>query len=150
MSIKIVKTLVILLFASGAFAQKNNAYEKLVLDEYYSHLTKNDAADKTTHKYKIKKSGGIILACSAFDFSQIMALNEGKLPDMIFIVAKSGIFGFPLDTKSDNIIDKNTAIPLSNKKKFAGFVKGDTPILGIGKLKGNELVTFWISMIDVE
>lgn len=142
MPIKIVKTLVIFLFAFSAFAQKNN-------DEYYSHL-KDDAADKTTHKYKIKKSSGILLDCSAFDFSKIMALNEGKLPDMIFIVAKNGVFGFPLDTKSDNIIDKNTAIPLSSKKKFAGFVKGDTPILGIGKLKGKELVTFWISMIDVE
>lgn len=139
---------------SAVYGQKSVDYQKINLDEHYSHLKKEDAQDKTTYNFKIKKADGIVLDCSKFDFSQIIQLNNNVNPDLIFIVAKDGTYSIPLNIKGETVIDKKTMTPVGHKKTFSGFKNGDTPIIGIGTIKQEgqtaALKTFWVSMIDIK
>lgn len=152
---KFIKLLLLLIYLTNSgFGQKKSDYQKIALDEHYSHLKKNEAKDKTTYNFKIKKTNGIILDCSKFDFSQIIQLNKNTNPDLIFIIAKNGTYTIPLNMTGETVIDKTTMTPVSDKRNFSGFKAGDTPIIGIGTIDKTSstvsLKTFWVSMIDVE
>lgn len=105
--------------------------------------------------YQLFNLSGFKLDCSKYDFSLIKSLNEGKSPDAIFIVAKSGNYMVKLNVVDETLVDKSTMQSLDNpKRKFNKFEEGDTPILGIGtfKMKNGKasMTAFWVSMIDVK
>jgi hypothetical protein len=104
--------------------------------------------------YQLSNLPGFKIDCSNYNFSLVRKLNEGRDPDAIFIVAKSGNYMVDLNISGETIVDKSTMQSVDHpKKKFEAFEKGDTPILGIGTLKVRDgkvsMTTFWVSMIDV-
>lgn len=154
MSAKQLFCLILLLTAFIGLRADRNAYQKIMLDDYYSHLIKKDAKDKTVHYYNVKAAGGIILDCSKYDFSQIRKMNKGKDPDKIHLICKSGTFDIDLNVSGETVIDKSTMHSIGETKPFYGFQQKDTAILAIGtiaiKEKNAEMLTYWISMIAIE
>lgn len=145
----------LILTNSGLQAQETEKYQKLTLDDHFSHIIPKDAKDQHPPNFKIKEAAGIILDCSGYDFAMIRKMNEGKNPDLIHILCASGTFIIELNPKGETIIDKTTMRPVGkDPKTFQGFKKGDTPIIGIGTIKVKEskaeLMTYWVSMIDVD
>ena len=144
----------LLMTSWGSMEKMSEKYQKIKLDNHFCHIIPEDAKDKRTYNFKIKEAAGIILDCSGYDFAQIRKMNEGKDPDMIDIVSNSGTFAIALNRQGETIIDKTTMHSIADHKTFQGFKKGDTPIIGIGTIKITdskaELMTYWVSMIDIE
>ena len=142
-----------ILFSTVTFSQSNETYPVFALNDSFLHAQPKES--KIIPKnYQLSSLSGFKLDCSEYDFSLVRSLNEGKNPDAIFIVAKSGNYMVDLNTSGETLVDKSTMQSLDTpRKKFKGFEKGDTPILGIGTLKIRDgkvsMTTYWVSMIDV-
>ncbi|MBN8854449.1 MAG: hypothetical protein BGO55_21195 [Sphingobacteriales bacterium 50-39] len=154
MYFKFLFSLVLPILSFANLSSDRSDYQKIILDDYYSHAKPKDAKDKTTQNYKVRSALGIILDCSKYDFSLIRKMNNGKDPDKIHLVCKSGTFDIELNLHGETIIDKTTAHSIGEEKEFKGFEKGDTPILGIGTLAITgtkaQMLTYWVSMMDIE
>ena len=152
---KILLPLAILfLFTTSAYTQPGKNYQVLMLSDTFSQAQPHGSAI-VPRKYQLGTLKGFILDCSTYDFTLIRSMNDGKDLDAVFIVSKSGNYMIELNVKGETIVDNATMISLENpKKKFKAFVKGDTPILGIGTLKIKDgrasMTTYWISMIDIK
>lgn len=104
-------------------------------------------------KMQIKNTNGFILDCSGYDFTLIRKMNNGKNPDLIFIIAKAGKYKIVLNISGKTTIDASTMTSLEGYgNDFRGFEKGDTPIIAIGTLKPgttSEMRAYWVSMIQL-
>lgn len=143
-----------LFMAIIARSQDRNEYPVFVLNDTFLHAQPKGSTIKPQN-YQLSSRDGFKFNSANYDFSVIRKMNEGKNPDAIFIVARSGNYFVELNTNGETIVDASTMNSLDNpKKKFKKFEKGDTPIFGIGTLaikdgKAN-MMTFWVSMIDVK
>ena len=143
-----------LLFSTATFSQATESYPVFALNDSFSHAQPKDS--KITPKnYQLSNLSGFKLDCSNYNFRQVRMLNDGKDPDAIFIVTKSGNYMVDLNILGETIVNKSTMRSVDiPRKTFEGFEKGDTPILGIGTLKTHDgkvsMTTFWVSMIDVK
>ena len=143
-----------MLCSIAGFSQSGPPYPIFVLNDSFSHAQPKES--KIIPKnYQLSNLSGFELDCSKYDFSLVRSMNEGKNPDAIFIVAKSGNYLIELNVKGKTLVDKSTMHSLDNpKKEFKRFEKGDTPILGIGTLKIKDgqasMTTYWISMIELK
>jgi hypothetical protein len=143
-----------LLPITKVYSQPGKNYPVFVLNDSFSHVQPTESKIKPKN-FQLYALQGFTLNCAAYDFSFIRTLNEGKNPDAIFIIAKSGKYIVELNTAGETVVDKTTMQSLDYpKRKFKGFEKDDTPIIGIGTLKVKDgaasMATYWISMIDVK
>ena len=150
--ISLLVTFIILTTIS--FAQSSKDYPIFVLNDSFSHAQPKESKI-VPQNYQLSNLSGFKLNCSKYDFGMIRIMNNGKDPDAIFIVAKSGNYIVELNVTGETIVDNSTMISLdSPQKKFTGFETGDTPILGIGTLKIKDgqasMQTYWVSMISVK
>ena len=143
-----------LLFASEIFSQSVSSYPVFVLDDRFSQA--QPAGSKIVPRnYVLSSRTGFILDCSKYDFSPLRDLNNGKNPDAIFIVSKSGTYSVKLHITSSTTVDRSTMLSLDNpKKEFRDFQKNDTLLLAIGTLKKSngkaEMATYWVSFVSVK
>lgn len=143
-----------ILFSSVTFSQPNQNYPVFAVNDSFLHAQPKDSKI-VPENYQLFNLSGFKLDCSKYNFDLIKSLNEGKSPDAIFIVAKSGNYMVKLNVVDETLVDKSTMQSLDNpKRKFNKFEEGDTPILGIGTLKMKNgkasMTAFWVSMIDVK
>lgn len=133
------------------FGQKE--YQKIIIDDYYSHM-KQKGDSSQSHRFQIEASKGLIVDATKYDFSKIKKLNKGKDLDLIQLVCNSGTFIIKFNPKEPTIIDKSTVQNVSGNNQFDGFEKGDTAIIGIGTVEIVEskasLLTFWVSLIEIK
>ncbi len=141
---------VVLLSVTAVIGQSN--LPEIVIDDLYNHIKPTGVT--TTTNYKIPSSKGIVVDATQYDYSAIKQLNGGNNPDLLYIICESGTFAVTLDFNNKTLIDKTTTQNIGGNGKFKGIEKGDTPILGLGTLKMEgttaSLVTFWVSMIEVD
>jgi len=152
---KIIPFILLIGLAFGATATLNaqGGYPILVLNDSFSHAQPK-GSKITPQKYQLHSLKGFELDCSRYDFTLIQSLNEGRMPESIFIICQSGNYKVKLNPEGITIVDASTMTPVDGPtKKFRSFAAGDTPILGIGTLargkKGPDMRTYWVSMINV-
>ena len=143
-----------LLVTLNCYPQNTKSYPVFILNDTFSHAQPKDSKI-APQNYQLTSLKGFKLDCSKYDFTEIRALSGGKNPDAIFIVCKSGNFIVELNISGVTIVDNSTMSSLDDlSKKFNEFQKGDTPILGIGTLNLKngkaQMLTYWVSMIDVK
>lgn len=151
-SIKIIYALIsiILLFVISCTGQSKKPYPTLVLNDKYNQIQKENSKI-IPQNYKLESRQGLILDCSNYDFSLIKKMNENILPDQVHIISKAGTFTIKLNINAQTILDNSTMQSLDEKNKpFTGFIKGDTAILAIGTIKNNEMMTYWLGMIEIK
>src|SRR5687768_2999201 len=96
-----------IVYSTVGFSQSNQPYPIFVLNDSFSHAQPKES--KIVPKnYQLSNLAGFRLDCSKYDFSLVRSLNEGKNPDAIFIVAKSGNYIIALNTTGETLVDKST------------------------------------------
>ncbi len=144
----------LMLIGINSYSQSSKTYPVFILNDSFSHAQPKDSKI-IPRNYQLSSLKGFKIDCSNYDFSLMKSMNEGKVPDAIFIVANSGNYIVELNSSGETIVDNTIMHSLdSPQKKFQKFEKGDSPILGIGTLKIKDgaasMQTYWISMIDVK
>jgi hypothetical protein len=139
------------LLAGFSFAQSASVDQVIKLNDSYNNIQKKGAP--APKKIQVKNPKGFILDCTAYDFTLIRSINNGKDPDFIFIVAKGGKYKIPISLQRPTLIDAGTMVSIEGfGKNFSGFEKEDTPILAIGTLRPGDdahMLAYWVSMIQL-
>ena len=150
MKIIYILTSIISLFVISCTGQNKKPYPTLILNDRYNQIQKENSK-VIPHNYELNTLKGLIFDCSNYDFSLIKIMNNNKLPDLVHVISKAGTFTVKLNTKGNTVIDNSTMQSLDeNNKKFLGFVKGDTAMLAIGTIKNNEMMTYWLGMVNIK
>jgi len=139
-----------LICSSFCFGQSGQNSQVIKLNDIYNNIQMKGAP--APQKMEIKNMQGFTLDCSEYDFSQIRQMNNGKNPDLIFIISKGGKYKIVLNIHGKTIIDSSTMVSLEGKGyDFHGFEKGDTPIIAIGTLKPGtaEMLAYWVSLMQI-
>jgi hypothetical protein len=142
--------ILLIIFSSSCFGQSGQNTQIIKLNDSYNNIQVKGAPPPK--KMQIKNSQGFILDCAGYDFMPIRQMNNGKNPDLIFIIAKNGKYKIALNIQGKTTIDASTMISLeSNENNFHGFEKGDTPIIAIGTLKPgtSEMLAYWVGMLQL-
>ncbi len=134
----------------SCLGQSKKPYPTFILNDKYNQIQKENSK-VIPQNYELKSLKGFVLDCSNYDFSLIKKMNKNKLPDLVHVISKAGTFTVKLNTKGKTIIDNSTMQSLDeNNKGFLRFVKGDTAMLAIGTIKNNEMMTYWLGMINIK
>ena len=143
-------TLIISVIAVSCSGQDKKLYPTLILEDKYDQIQK-DGSNIIPQNYVLTSLTGFILDHSKYDFSMIKTVNGNKMPDVINVLSKAGKFTVNLNPNGQTLIDSTTLLSLDgDNKKFSGFIKGDKVILAIGTNKNNEMITYWLGMIDIK
>ncbi len=141
---------IISLFIISCTGQSKKSYPTFVLDDKYNQIQKENSK-VIPQNYELRSLQGLIIDCSNYDFSVIKTMNDNRLPDQVHIVSKAGTFTVKLNAQGQTIIDNSTMQSFDERNKsFAGFVKGDTAMLAIGTIKNNEMMTYWLGMVNIK
>ena len=141
-------TLFVSIFPACTQANKE-IYPTVILDDKFNQIQKTDSKIVPTN-YELNSLKGFVVDCSNYDFT-LKLMNENKLPDQLHIISKSGTFTIKLNSKGKTIIDNSTMQSLDDPKiNFTSFIRGDTALLGIGTLKNNEMMTYWLGRVVIK
>ncbi len=80
----------------AAFSQVNISYPVFVLNDSFSHAQPKESKI-IPQNYDLSNLSGFKIDCSKYDFSLVRSMNEGKNPDAVFIVGKSGNYMIELN-----------------------------------------------------
>jgi hypothetical protein len=141
---------IILFIAISCSGQNKKMFPTLNLNDKYNQIQKNGSG-VIPQNYELTSLNGFILHYSKYDFSLIKTLNGNKMPDVVNVLSKAGKFTVNLNLNGQTLIDSTTLQSLDgDNKKFSGFIKGEKVILAIGTNKNNEMMTYWLGMIDIK
>ena len=142
-------TLFVSIFSACTSVNKD-IYPTIILDDKFNQIQKADSKIIPSN-YELNSLKGFVVDCSNYDFTLIKSMNENKLPDQLHIISKSGTFTVKLNPTGKTIIDNSTMQSLDDPKiNFESFISGDTALLGIGTLKNNEMMTYWLGRAVVK